>query len=191
MNLWERILAWLGGRRKTAPTPTTSSTVTLPSQTTTTIIPTHMLNTITLSTDLTKLYFIDGDQLVDFDLAKGDGVTIGLLNNQLAVVSSHVPDAGESGPVTLPGGLDDERTSVGSGRDRAKSKDIRIALTAGNQYSVIYNSSNRAFGLIGATDIISTITNPDAPGDEPTGTCDLHLFDLRDRNINLKIVDGK
>lgn len=193
MNFWERIKSWLSGRQAVltkpeAPNPAGTSL----GKTKPFIISKDMLNTITLSTDLSKLYLIDNGKLVTFSLDTPNGLTIGLLEGQLAVVTKQDPPSGSSGPVAGPT-VEDEGAliSVGSRTAAAKKKDLRFELEERNQYSVTFNSANQAMGIIGATDIISTITVPDNPPTEgPEGQCTLHLFDLSTQNVTLKKMDG-
>lgn len=179
--------------KSTAPTTSAAPAASPPSRQTNTptvvpiqaiTIPAAMLNTISLSSDQRRLFFIDGDKLITFPLDKR-GVSIGLLDGQLAVITPNkpAPDLEE---------LEEEAVEIegpGPAVARAaqkKGKEVLLPLRENTQYNLTYNAANQAMGIIGATDIISTITVPDHPGDSPTGSCQLHLFDLSEHILTLQ-----
>lgn len=99
-----------------------------------------MTNSISFSSDMTKLYLIDNDRCVSFDLTKPNGVLVGLIKDQVAVVT-----AATSIPDTVPG----------------KTVNNITLSTKDSQYTVVYNDSHTTMFVIGATDIDSAITAGD------------------------------
>ncbi len=154
------------------------------------IIPVAMLNTITLSSDQRQLFLIDGGKLLAFPLFKGGGVSIGLLDGQLAVVSARGDEeAAAESSLDLEAEAILFKTSAEASNSKAgASKTLRLPLKANTQYTLGYNAANQAMGIIGATDIISTITVPDHSGEGPTAGCQVHLFDLSKHNLHLQLV---
>ncbi len=147
-------------------------------------IPAAMLNTITLSSDQRRLFLIDDGKLITFPL-NTRGVSIGLLDGQLAVITPNkpAPDLEELAEDTV----DIEGPAPAVARTaQQKGKEVRLPLRENTQYNLAYNAANQAMGIIGATDIISTITVPDHPGDGPTGSCQLHLFDLSEHILTVQ-----
>lgn len=158
------------------PLPSSANTA-HPSPSTSFTISATMLNTITLSPDHRRLFLIDGAKLITFSLDK-KGVSIGLLDGQLAVITPHKPEEEEDQPDDdLPG---KEKTAISAERTAPEEgKVVRLPLQKTSQYTLTYNAASQAMGIIGATDIISTLTAPDRPNNEdPSGNCQLHLFDL-------------
>ncbi|MEM7571829.1 MAG: hypothetical protein AAF433_02960 [Bacteroidota bacterium] len=133
-----------------------------------------MLNTLSFSSDLRQVYLINDGKVHAFQLDSEEGVTIGLLGDQIGVVTSK--------EVEIPTRSD--QTEVPTSPERSSTKKprvIELALDGKSAYNLQYNPAIQAMGIIGATDLISTIPGPDQEP-EPTGNCSLHLFDLR-RNL--------
>lgn len=143
-----------------------------------------MLNTISFSTDLTTFYFIDQEKLVTFPLKSRKGVSIGLVNDQLAVVTPHVTISGEVFP-------EDTIDPAGSGdiESRAKANDkvrkLVLTIKEDNQFTLTYHRQTRSLAIIGAMDIIST---RDEKIRASSVGCEVHLFDLANGPVNLRRI---
>lgn len=148
----------------------------------TTTIPATMLNTITLSSNQDRLFLIDDGKLITFSLYRG--VSIGLLDGQLAVITPNKPQEGLKEEAFLES--EGAAPPIAHMARGLGNKEILLPLGKNTQYNLTYNAANQAMGIIGATDIISTITVPDHPSDGPSGNCQLHLFDLSENILSLQ-----
>lgn len=184
MTFWDRIKSWLGGKEPSAPAPSAAKMATDPSIPTdlpTNIFPADMLNSISLSTDLTRIYFVDGGKLISFPLDGEAGVTIGLLSGQLAVVTPNKPKPTPIDPIGDEEDLSSGSPVAGQGGQKPRKKDGREVIAEiknNSQYALAYNGETRTLSLIGALDIIITRDNPGTPPTDPSGNCALNLFDL-------------
>ena len=178
MTLWDRIRRLFGPgtpqvsinpERELKPNSSPASDFPTSSPPTTPL----MLNTLSLSSDQRQVYLINDDKVHAFQLDSDEGVTIGLLGDQIAVVNTkEVEDPTRPNEPDLPDST--ERTA-----DRPRV--IKLSLDGKSAFNLQYNPALRAFGIIGATDLISTIPEP-GEDPEPSGNCSLHLFDLN-RNL--------
>jgi hypothetical protein len=149
------------------------------------------VNSITFSADLNILYLIDNGRALAFPLEKW-GVQVALVNKQLSVVTT-------VDEVELPsldiGSLPTDPDVAGiSGRSGIKSLkrpdgglEIRLKVDPRDQYTSIYNPDSGVLGIIGSTDIISTLVEPDRV-EPPTATCQQYLFDLRREIVLIRKV---
>ncbi len=142
-------------------------------------IPAPMANTITLSTDMTTLYLIEGNgRAIPYSLHAIGGVYVGLLGGQLTVVSAlePMPDPG-SKPV-LAASTRSVTEATATPIQRVKS--VRLS-TDNAQWSALFIRKNFGFVLIGATDIDSSLT-----GESDNLNAEGYLFDLREGFINIR-----
>lgn len=95
-----------------------------------------MTNSICLSSDMRKLYLIDDERAITFDLTSNNGVLVGIIRDQLTAVTAAKP---------MP--------------DTIQGKTInRLRLPVKNsQFTVIYHPNETTMFIIGATDISGNI----------------------------------
>lgn len=122
-----------------------------------------MTNSICFSSDMTKIYLIDDNRCIPFDLTKGNGVLVGLIKDQVAVVT-----AAKAMPDNVPG-----------------KKVNRITLpTKDSQYTVIYNDTHTTMFIMGALDISSALTVHVEPKPK------IKSIDLSQGAVNIKVVNS-
>jgi len=119
---------------------------------------TTMVNSITVSSDMSTLYLIDNGRSIDFPFNNPRGVLIGSLKGQLSVATAIEPPTSE---------------------ELAEAKTIKLP-TEKAQWTMFYNFDNSILGLIGATDIDVAISEPGNPG------CNQNFFDLSDRIVRIR-----
>ena len=183
MNLWDRFKVLFGADpaefvpvKVNTKAGTTLEPTTLPY-----LISPDMLNTISFSTDLTTFYFIDQEKLVTFPLKSRKGVSIGLVNDQLAVVTPHITISGEVIPEETLASTDSS-TIEALTKANSKERKLVLAIKENNQYTLTYHRATRSLAIIGATDIIST-RNEQLKASKVG--CEVYLFDLSDGPVNL------
>ena len=139
---------------------------------------TQTVNTITLSTDMTAVYLIDRGRALTFHLPGEKGVLVGLLKDQLTVVT-----AAEAPPDVKP-----EETATLESPSLEGRKRLILPL-ARNQWTLMYHDPSRSLNVIGATDVDFGIAAP-GEGDpnriQKTVECRLFLFNLEKKVVQLR-----
>lgn len=146
---------------------------------------TDMLNTLTLSSDRTTIYLIDDGKAHEFDLTTPEGVLIGLLGNQLSIVSGVEPETPPGG-LPDPGGIEDD-TDQPSNPPRT----VTLPFDSSTSFNIQFNAAFGALSIIGATDMISTRIPNEAERTDISGTCSLTIFSLLNKNIRIRAVRDK
>lgn len=121
---------------------------------------TTMVNSITISSDMSTLYLIDNGRSIDFPFNNPRGVLIGSLKGQLSVATAIEPPT-------------PEETSSG--------KTLKVP-TENAQWTMFYHIDNGVLGLIGATDIDIAITEPGNP------VCNQNFFDLTTTVVRIRRI---
>ena len=122
---------------------------------------TTMLNSISLSSDMKTLYLIDNGRAIPFDLTVPQGVLVGLLGDQLVVATAvNRPQSGELPVEPDPTAGEEVNVSGGRGPEPVLAKHTFKA-GENSQYTVSYNSKNRALGIIGVDDIVIHLEAPE------------------------------
>ena len=131
-----------------------------------------LLNTVTLSSDMTTLFLIEGSRVIPYSLYSIGGVLIGLVGGQITVVSAldPQPDPGNS-------------TSSVATRSAAVPipvvKAIKVS-TERTQWSLLFVPRRGRISIIGATDIDASLRENDDLGFEG------YAFDLREGYLNIR-----
>ncbi|MFK7935534.1 MAG: hypothetical protein AB8G22_18615 [Saprospiraceae bacterium] len=134
---------------------------TLPSSTPTTAnTSAKMPNSIAFSSDMTKLYLIDCERNICFDLVNTNGVMVSTIKGQIFAVSA----------------AKKRSTKVSS-----KTKRLRLS-TKNAQYTLMYNEDKVQLFVIGFDDIDSSISD-DKPAD-PVG----ENFEIKDHVVIIRRV---
>lgn len=121
---------------------------------------TTMVNSITVSSDMSTLYLIDNGRSIDFPFNNPRGILIGSLKGQLSVATAIEPPTSE---------------------EIAAAKTIKLP-TEKAQWTMFYNFDNSILGLIGATDIDVAISEPGTPG------CNQNFFDLAEIVVRIRRI---
>jgi hypothetical protein len=104
-----------------------------------------MVNTITFSTDMKKLFLIDDGRAIEFDLTKDNGILLGTLKGQITVATAFdfpKPDS------DAPAG--DTSGNISSSRSSA----VAIKLeTKDTVWSGVYHRARKVMSFVGATEI--------------------------------------
>lgn len=132
-----------------------------------------IVNTITLSPDMSTLYLIDSGRAFPFPLQSKTGVVIGLLDGQLSVVTA-LPDISiptEPGPPTPP--TDDDGPIK-----RIASRPLRLS-TITYRWTVIFFPDKGVLSIVGATDIDASIV----------GATDIDASIIGDPNIAVRSAE--
>lgn len=139
-----------------------------------------MLNTLSLSSDRSKIILLDNGKAHEFDLDALEGVVIGLIDHQLSVVTGkdRIDPVIESGQ-----GPTDDGPSSGP----ALEKPIQLPFGEKSAFNIQFNQALGALSIIGATDMISTRPAPNDPA-EIAGTCRLEIFNLQENNVRLRRI---
>lgn len=121
---------------------------------------TTMINSITLSSDMETLHLIDNGRSISFPLNSKMGILVGTLNGQITVVSSHLGP--EEMDATEGDGPTEEDTDTPTGLAKAATipKLVRIS-TVNSQITSFYNKDIGVLGMIGASDIDFSLTQPE------------------------------
>lgn len=145
------------------------------------------VNSIAFSSDLSTLYLIDDGRALAFPL-DGRGVQVALVNEQLSVVSTarviNLPEPFPD-PTTIEPDKELVRGERASLLKRPDGDEVRLKLDPRDQYTAAFNPDSGVIAIIGSTDIISTLEQPDAP-DGPRATCRQFLFDLNREIVLIK-----
>ena len=129
-----------------------------------------MLNSLSLSSDMSTLYLIDNGRAIAFQLDEPNGVIIGRLGNQLAAVTG--ADKFEVLEMASTPGPDAART---------KSMYKKYPVSSNAQWTLTYNQENNVMAIIGVTDINGGITG------ESQDDCDQDLFQLDEGPVRLML----
>lgn len=135
-----------------------------------------MTNTITLASDMSTLYLIEGNgRVIPYSLHAIGGVYVGLIGGQLTVVSAlePMPDPGNSPILTTSTRSATARTPI----QRVKS--LKVSTRSG-QWTAFFIPKSQSFVIMGATDIDVSLKEDDELGVEG------YLFDLREGYVNLR-----
>lgn len=138
-------------------------------------IPT-MTNTITLASDMSTLFLIEGSgRVIPYSLHAIGGVYVGLIGGQLTVVSAlePMPDPGDTPILTTSTRSATAKTPI----QRVKS--LKVSTRSG-QWTAFFIQKNQSFVIMGATDIDVSLKEDDELGVEG------YLFDLREGYVNLR-----
>ncbi|MBK7869661.1 MAG: hypothetical protein IPJ74_02755 [Saprospiraceae bacterium] len=127
-----------------------------------------MVNTIALSTDMNTIYLIEAGRVIPYSLYSIGGVLIGLIGNQLTVVSAIEP-------------MPDSGTKTESARAAVIPvvKSLKVSVDKG-QWTILFLPKFNRISIMGATDIDSSIrenTDQQLEG---------YLFDLREGYVNIR-----
>ncbi len=211
MGFWERLIGWFGRKptpetvaantaERSKPTPTIApikipttdgSTLPLPGNSSIDIFrllfsnkdkyTTVMLNSISLSSDMRTLYLIDNGRAIAYDLTVPQGVLVGLLGDQLVVATAvGLPDPDDDvdpGLTTETGG----GSAIDAGSRSMPETQFTFKIGEKSQYSLSYNAQRKALGVIGTTDIVLNLEEPDS-----TGEC-VNVFTSLDQQAVIRI----
>lgn len=139
------------------------------------------VNSITLSTDMRTVYLIDRDRAAKFLLDSDEGVFIGLLRKQLAVVT-----APEAPPEVKP----DEVATLDNPSLEGKKR--LLLPVPRNQWTLLYNDPTRSLGVIGATDVTLGVAVPgeERGGAKRTVESRLFLFNLEKQVLQVRLKNN-
>lgn len=184
MGFLDRLRRWLSARPETGtnhPEAEASTARVIDSTSIDSSTPMDSVNSIAFSTDLSTLYLIDDGRAIAFPL-DSRGVQLALVNGQVSVVTTakevevHAPRPEIPAPepeLELEG---TERSRV-SLLKRPEGREVRLKLDPRDQFTATFNPDSGVLAIIGSTDIISTLTQPD--GEQgPQAECRQFLFDL-------------
>ncbi|MEN0004676.1 MAG: hypothetical protein AAF798_11045 [Bacteroidota bacterium] len=197
MTLFERITSWITGRPR--PIIDTASTesgqaaqnkiLELTTSTTNTNTTKIMVNTITLSSDMEKLFLIDDGRVIEFKISEDKGILVGTLNGQITVATALRPPQEVDMP--LETGEDDTPQPVAPGAEGARVKPgmpvgekVEVS-TKNSQYTVFFNRGNTVMGLIGIGEIDTSIISPERINPE------VFFFSLTNNVVDIRRKDGK
>lgn len=121
-----------------------------------------MPNSIAFSSDMTKLYLIDCDRNICFDLVNSNGVMVSTVKGQIFAVSAATPRAAKV--------------------DGRKTKRLRLS-TKNAQYTLIYNPDKVHMFVIGFDDIDGSLVIGDDTK-PPIG----QAFDIEDHVVIIRRV---
>ncbi|MEZ5045176.1 MAG: hypothetical protein R2828_35100 [Saprospiraceae bacterium] len=121
---------------------------------------TTMVNSITVSSDMSTLYLIDNGRSIDFPFNNPRGILIGSLKGQLSVATAIDPPTAD---------------------ETAGSKTIKLP-TEGAQWTMFYHIDNGVLGIIGASDIDIAISQPGGPN------CNQNFFDLTTNVVRIRRI---
>ncbi len=132
--------------------------------------PIPMLNTITLSADMSTIYLIESGRVIPYSLYSIGGVLIGLVGGQITVVSAldPQPDAGSEASVLT------RSASI------PVVKSAKISTDKG-QWTLLFLPKQSRISIIGATDIDVSIRE----GEGET-MLEGYIFDLRESYVNIR-----
>jgi len=121
---------------------------------------TTMVNSITVSSDMSTLFLIDNGRSIDFPFNNPRGVLIGSLKGQLSVATAIEPPTSE---------------------EMASGKTLKLP-TEKAQWTMIYHIDDEVLGIIGATDIDFAKPEPVPP------ICNQNFFDLTDNVVRIRRI---
>lgn len=119
-----------------------------------------MVNSITVSSDMSTLYLIDNGRSIDFPFNNPRGVLIGSLKGQLSVATAIEPPSSE---------------------EMAEAKTLKLP-TENAQWTMFYHFDDRVLGIIGASDI--DFAKPEPP--EPQ--CNQNFFELEGNIVRIRRI---
>lgn len=122
----------------------------------------NMVNSITLSTDMTTLYLIDNGRAIPFPLTKEKMILVGVLKGQVTVATSLAPD--EMPEEESPASADPDISAAGLLR-RGDAAEVKVPVSPSAQWTVLFNRKHQVMALIGAVEINPGLT-PEKP-EEP------------------------
>ena len=125
-----------------------------------------MVNTVSLSSDMQSLFLIDEGRAFAFPLDAVKGVYVGTLKGQISAATALDPATDES-------------------NEAKKGKTLKLTTTK-SQWTLAYYRKSEVLGIIGATDIDSSLRpGGDTYVDAPSKA---YLFDLKLYIVNIKRV---
>lgn len=134
-------------------------------------------NMITLSSDMTTIYLIDGGRAIPYSLNAIGGVLVGEVKGQITVVSALEPIPMEDKPTD---GKSMEK-SVARAAGIPVVKSAKIPTSKGN-WNFIHLRERRQLCIIGAVDLEGSLTSSN------TLTAEAYIFDLREGFINIQKI---
>ena len=147
-----------------------------------------MVNSITLSSDMSTLYLIDNGRAISFPLGKEKMILVGLMKGQVTVATSLAPgdkvaepEPGPENPDPLSSG---ELLRSGSGGGGGEVGVVKVPVTSKSQWTIFYNPGHQVMALIGAVEIDPGL-NPDKP--EPIDT-DIFTFNLNELVVGINLI---
>lgn len=172
MSFWERLRAFFGLRPKKkavlkdpAGKEVSPATASEKQPLAKRKVTTTMLNSVTFSSDMEKLYLIDNGRAISFDLKSPGGILIGTLGDQLVVATGK--DSGEateqptSGD-TAGGGAELEGGGTANPIARRPIRtELKFPVAKDKQWTTVFNEGGGILAIIGVTDITSGIAQPE------------------------------
>ncbi len=131
-------------------------------------IVTTMVNSVTLSSDMTKLYVIDNGRAIVFDLEAKNGVILGTLDGQITAATALPPAAGT------------EESGANNPAASRAVKSFKVDVSKG-QWTLFFIRDKTTLGVIGAVDIDFGVT-----GAAPATECKFELFNVGVNTLNIK-----
>lgn len=125
--------------------------------------PVSLPNSIAFSSDMTKLYLIDCERNICFDLVNSNGVMVSTVKGQIFAVSAALPRQGKA--------------------DSKKVKQVKLP-TENAQFTLFYNENQVQLFVIGATDIDGFLTN-----DKP-GKPEIIPFEIKDHVLLIRRISN-
>ncbi len=175
MSFWDKVRHWFSEQVIITDQPAAS--VVLPTKETT---PTTMINTITLSSDLSELILIDSGKAFTFSLDTLQGVVLGMMRGQLAVVSGveTFPDTDFTDTPDVP---DAETAQEKAG---GKNRPVRLELGKKKHYAITFFGGGQTLSVVGITDIDSSLKTAAAAEVK----CTAHSFSLQDQTVLIRRI---
>ncbi len=119
-----------------------------------------MVNSITVSSDMSTLFLIDNGRSIDFPFNNPRGILIGSLKGQLSVATAIEPPSSE---------------------EMAAGKTLKLP-TENAQWTMFYHIDDSVLGIIGASDIDFAKPQPTEP------VCNQNFFDLTDNVVRIRRI---
>lgn len=119
-----------------------------------------MVNSITVSSDMSTLFLIDNGRSIDFPFNNPRGVLIGSLKGQLSVATAIEPPTSE---------------------EMASGKTLKLP-TEKAQWTMFYHIDTGVLGIIGASDLDGAISEPGSP------QCNQNFFDLLSNVVRVRRI---
>ena len=173
MSFWERLWAFFGlkSKKKTvlkdpAGKEVSKETAIAKKPLAKRKVTTTMLNSVTFSSDMEKLFLIDNGRAISFDLQSPKGILIGTLGDQLvvatAVASSDAPEQPTGGDTGGGGaGMGGDGGTDATLARSPRRMEVKFPIAKDNQWTAVYNQGNGILAIIGVTDITSGIAEPE------------------------------
>lgn len=131
-----------------------------------------MVNNITFSTDMEKLYLIDAGRAIEFDLTQENGVLVGTLRGQITVATAFE----FSKPAGLATGPATEESTAQRHLNAKLSTDMTV-------WSGAYHVERRVLCFIGATEI--EVRDPNGK-EEYDYKSAIHFFDIQKNTLHIR-----